>query len=51
MTTQVYIYSPTEATGMREEGGGLKQAEEEVKWYANLAFHLPRLLYDNERGE
>lgn len=25
MTTQVYIYSPTEATGMGEEGGGLKQ--------------------------
>ncbi len=48
MTTQVYIYSPTEATGVGGEGRGLETAE--VKWYANPAFHLPRLLYENERG-
>lgn len=34
MTTKVYIYSPTDATGMREdvgrgEEGGLETAEEE----------------------
>lgn len=36
--------------GEEWEGGMLETAEEEVKWYANPAFHLPWLLYENERG-
>ncbi len=49
MTTQVYIYSPAEATGMGKDRR--LQTAEEVKWYANPAFHLPRLLLENVRGE
>lgn len=48
MTTWVYIYSLTEAAGMG--WGGVFEPAEGVKWYANPAFHLPRLSYENERG-
>lgn len=37
MTTQVYIYSPTEATEMGEEGGP-ETAEEEVVCKSCLSF-------------